>query len=351
MPGSRGRFAREVLRRIWRFLALFAGVYVVAAVGFYFLDQSSGPPLNAFYWAIVTLSTAGYGDIVPTTNGAKLLTMGVLFTQIFLLGYLISVISSTVSQEAQRRALGTLGTDMKDHIVVLGSSAVSHAAVRELLVAEYRVAWVVERAEEVANAKGTRGEEELFVTYGAPADREILSRVNISTAHSVIVATGDDAVNLIAVLNIRQLAPHVRVVVSVTRPELKETLRSAGVTYVASPGDMGGRLCASAAFEPEVALAIEDLTAADVASDIAQFMLASDTRLTTQTIEEAERLVRDASDCLVIGYARADPGGNFAPRLNPPRSDRLRPGDAVLLIGTLDNLRKFRTWWGRGQGR
>ncbi|HYK93068.1 MAG TPA: NAD-binding protein [Thermoplasmata archaeon] len=351
MPGRRRRFAREVLGRIWKFLALFAVVYIVGAVGFYFLQEYPGPPLNAFYWAIVTLSTAGYGDIVPTTVGAKLLTMGLLFTQIFLLGYLISVIGSTVSQEAQRRALGTLGTDMQEHIVVLGSSAVSHAAVRELLVAEYRVAWVVDHADEVATAKGTMPEDQLFVTYGAAADPEILARVNITEAHSVVVATGDDAVNLIAVLNVRAHAPKVRVVVSVSRPELKETLRSAGVTYVASPGDMGGRLCASAAFEPEVALAIEDLTAADVHSDIAQFMLAPETKVSSQSVEEAERIVRDASDCLVIGYARSDASGAFTPKLNPPRTDRLQAEDALIVIGTIENLRRFRRWWGRPQGR
>lgn len=347
----RRRFLREVVRRIWKFLALFVGVYLVAAVGFYVLDAYSGPPLNAFYWAIVTLSTAGYGDIVPTTVGAKLLTMGVLFTQLFLLGYLISVISSAVSAEAQRRALGTLGTDMKDHIVVLGSSAVSQAAVRELRNAGYPVAWVVDRAEEVANARGTATEEELFVTYGAPADREILGRVNAGLARSVIVATGDDAVGLIAVLNLRQISPHCRIVVSVNRPELKETLRSAGVTYVASPGDMGGRLCASAAFEPEVALAIEDLTAADVSSDIAQYMTDATTRITTETVAEAEQKVRDASEVLLVGYARADASGTYTTRLNPPRDDRLRPGDALILIGTLTNLKRFRHWWGRDQGR
>jgi voltage-gated potassium channel len=351
VPSASRRFLREVFLRIWRFLALFAGVYVAAAVGFYVLDQYSGSPLNAFYWAIVTLSTAGYGDIVPQTVAAKLLTMGVLFTQVFLLGYLISVISSTVAQEAQRRALGTLGTDMKDHIVVLGSSPVGHAAVRELRNADYPVAWVVDRADEVATAKGNEAEDELFVTYGASADRDILARVNIGQARSVIVATGDDAISLIAVLNLRQLAPHARIVVSVARPELKDTLRSAGVTYVASPADMGGRLCASAAFEPEVALALEEITAADISSDIAQFSLTATTRISTQTVEEAERAIREATEALLIGYARADTGDNYVPRVNPPRTDRLRPGDALLLIGTLENLRRFRRWWGHPQGR
>jgi len=347
----RRRFAREIFLRIWPFLAVFAGVYLTAGFGFYLLEGNHVGALNSFYWAIVTLSTAGYGDIIPTNVGAKLLTMGVLFTQIFLLGYLISVISSTVSQEAQRRALGTLGTDMRDHVVVLGSSPVTFAAVRELLNAEYTVALVVDRADEVANAKALAAEEELFVTYGSAADRDILKRVNIDLAKSVIVATADDAMNLVATLNIKALAPTVRIVVSVSRPELKETLRSAGVTYVASPGDMGGRLCASAAFEPEVASAIDALTAADVSSDIAQFTLTPTTHLTTQTMVEAERIVRDSTEALLIGYARPDAQGNFVTLVNPPRSDRLAVGDAILVIGTLENLRRFKKWWGLPQGR
>lgn len=351
MPRARARFYRELLRRLWKFLALFAGVYLAAAVGFYLLEGQQFSTFNSFYWAIVTLSTAGYGDIVPNNAPAKVLTMGVLFTQIFLLGYLISVIGSTVNDEAQKRALGTLGTDMRDHTVVLGSNALTQAAIRTLLAADQKVAAVVERADEVANVKAEAPEDQLFVTYGAPGDREILARVNIAQAHSVIVGTPDDAENLVAVLNIRTLAPNVRIVVSVNRPELRETMRTAGVTYVASPRDMGGRLCASAAFEPDVANAFEDLTTATYDSDVQEYLLQADTRISAQTVEEAERLIREHAGCLVLGYARRQPDGEYRTALNPPPTDRLQVSDAIIVMGTLANLEKFHRWWGRDQGR
>lgn len=350
MPGRRRRYLREIVRRIWRFIALFAGLYVTAALLFFLLQP--GETLGtSFYWAITTLSTVGYGDVVPTTTSARTMTTVLLFSQIFVGGYLTSVITSVVISESQKEALGTLGTDLRGHIVVLGYSAVGRAAVRELLIQDQPVAVITESVEEVANVKALANPDSLFVTYGPAADLDILRRANVPLAHAVIVCTTDDATNMIAALNVRALAPTARIVVSVARPELRDTLRAAGVTYVASPSDMGGRLCASAAFEPDVAAAMEDISAADVQSDMQEYLLTSRSPISTQTVEEAEVLAREASGVLLIGYARPQPGGEYHTTLNPPRSVRLAPGDAIIVLGQISNLKKFRAWFGTDQGR
>ncbi len=352
MPGLRRKYLAELLRRIAPFLAVFAGVYVASSLLFYLFERSSGmTPFNAFYWAIVTISTAGYGDIVPTNTYAKLDAMATLFIQIFLLGFLISVISGAVASEQEKRSLGLLGTDLKDHIVVLGYTSVGRAAVRELLGQEQRVAVIAESATEVPNIRALAREDRLYVTYGAPAERDLLARANVAAAHSVIVCTNDDAANMIAALHIRALSPSKRIVVSVARPELRDTLRSAGVTYVASPSDMGGRLCASAAFEPDVASALEDLSAGDVRSDIQEYRLSDRTPLTGLAFARAAAEVRQHTGCLLIGYARPGPGGEYSTFLNPPADAVLHPGDAVILLGVLANTARFRHWFGSDQGR
>jgi voltage-gated potassium channel len=352
VPGRRLRFLREVFSRIWKFLLLFVSVWVVAAILFFLFDGPSHPTLfNSFYWSIVTISTLGYGDIVPVTVAAKVVTIGTLFLQIFLLGYLISVITTAVNEESQRRALGTLGTDMKNHIIVLGYSDVGRAAVRELLIQDQTVAVVTDTADQVANVRSLGPEDRLFVTYGPSGDKDILNRVNVTEAHSIVVCTPDDAANMIAALNVRALAPRTRIVVSVSRPELRETLRSAGVTYVASPADMGGRLCAEAAFEPDVAIAMEEITAADVKADMQEYLLRETTPISRQTIGEAERLVRTSTGCLLVGYARRGTDDEYETVVNPPADLRLQPGDAILVLGTIANTTRFRHWFGVDQGR
>jgi len=340
-----------LLRRLWKFIAGYVAVFLIAAFGFYFLENGAQDLLNSFYWAMVTIGTVGYGDVVPTNIDAKIFTIAIIATEVFLSAYLISVVLGVVAEEAQHRLLGTLGTSFSGHIVVLGYGGVGKAAVRELLVQEESVAVVTESVDEVHYIRTQGPEDRLFVTVGPPADQEILKRVNIAAAHAVIVCTTDDTANLVAALNVRSLAPNVRIVVSVGRPELKSTLKTAGVTYIASPADMGGRLCADAAFRPDVANAVEDLTEASLAADLTEYVLTDRTPLTSQSLREAEDLVRKETDCLVVGYSRADAKGEFLTVLNPPSTFRFRPGDAVLIIGSLENLRRLRSWMGIHQGR
>lgn len=351
MPSVRLRYTLEFLRRIWWLLAGFGGIYVVAAVGFFLLEDRRYSLFDAFYWAIVTLGTVGYGDIVPTSFSAKVLTMVVIAVQIFLLGYLLSVVASEGAAESQRRALGLLGTEMTGHVVVLGYGGVARAAVRELLVQDQAVAVVAERADDVANIRPLAPAARLFATFGDPVETEILRRVNVDRAQSVIVATDDDAQNMIGALNARTLAPNARIVVAVNRPELRDTLRAAGVTFVASPADTGGRLCASAAFEPEVAHAVEDMLSADVRADIQEYVLQQGTPLSTQTFGEAESLVRRSTGCILVGYAHREPDGEYTTSVGPDPQTRLAPGDAVLVVGSIAATKRFRSWFGVDQGR
>ena len=350
MAGVRRRYFVDLIREVLPFLVIFAAVYIVVSVLFYYLEPGTTLFLS-FYWAITTLSTVGYGDITPHQTGAYLVAMGAMFIQIFMLGYLISVITTAVTTEQQKRASGILGTDLKDHVVVLGYGGVGRAAVRELLAQDQTVAVVAERADDLPIVRTLAPESQLYVTYGPPAERDLLVRANVPSAHSVIVCTDDDAANMIAALNVRALAPNVRVVVSISRAELRDTLRAAGVTFVTSPADMGGRLCASAAFEPDVADALDDLTQGDIRADVQEYRVTDSTPISHQTFGEAEQIVRRASGCLLIGYARPNGAGEYLAHVNPEVELRLAPGDALLLIGTVANVHRFRKWYGIDQGR
>ncbi len=57
--------------------ALF--VFYLAAVGIYFFERDAQPEtfasvFHAFWWALATLTTVGYGDVYPVTVGGKIFT-------------------------------------------------------------------------------------------------------------------------------------------------------------------------------------------------------------------------------------------------------------------------------------
>ncbi len=344
-------FYAALLRRLWKFLAAYASLVVGAGIGFYVLEHGQKDLGASFYWSVVTISTVGYGDVVPTNTYSRWFTVAVILTAVFLTAYLISIIISVVNEGSQQRNLGMLGTDFTGHFIVIGYAGVGRAAVRELLAVGERVAVATADVNELPNIRALAPDHRLFATFYPTGDTEVLDRLNVVAAKSVVICTPDDTTNLIVALAVRQTAPNVRIVVSIARAELKGTRRSAGVTYVASPQDMGGRLLANASFRPEVVNVFEDLTSAAYGTDIGEYVLSEKTPISRQGLGEAETMVRVASGCIVIGYARPRGPGEYLTALNPPPTFRFQPGDALLVIGTLENLKKLESWLGVPPGR
>lgn len=365
------RTLRETLQRTWKIILVVAIVYVALSLAFYWAEttQTCTVSLNegqlcvnghdpislgdAMWWGIVTLSTVGYGDIIPHTELGRALGAGLMVFQIGFLGYLLTIVIGAVTETRLKVLTGSLGTDMRGHIVVGGWSNVGKAAVRELRASGQKVAVIANNQEDISSIRTHGNDDEIFACLGEITNEETLRRAGIEDAFAVIFCVNDDTENLIAALNVRTLFPKVRVVASVKRTELRRTLRGAGVTYVASPDDMGGRLCSSAAFRPDIALAVEDLTTATYGADIQEYAIHPGSPVANLPLPQAEQKIREASNCLIIGVARPskEPGEEFTTTINPPPTTRLEAGQYLLVLGSLDNLDRFAKWYGIPQGR
>jgi voltage-gated potassium channel len=76
---------------LWVLAPIMLVVWVAAAYGFYTLEGGVNPHIKTFgdamYFALVTGSTVGYGDVTPVTSEGKVLTGLVIFLGIGLLGF------------------------------------------------------------------------------------------------------------------------------------------------------------------------------------------------------------------------------------------------------------------------
>jgi voltage-gated potassium channel len=94
-------------RRIFPYLAAATVVLaLVAGLLMIVVDRSNFPNYGlAVWWAIVTLATVGYGDVVPTTPLRRLVGSGVIILGVTFLAFLTATVTSlfvSSDQEAAR---------------------------------------------------------------------------------------------------------------------------------------------------------------------------------------------------------------------------------------------------------
>ncbi len=89
-------------------LIIFAMVVITAATATHLLERRAQPePFgsipDALWWAVVTLTTTGYGDVVPHTVGGKMVGSVVMVSGILVLALMTGILATGFAEEERRR--------------------------------------------------------------------------------------------------------------------------------------------------------------------------------------------------------------------------------------------------------
>lgn len=345
-------FASFLGRRLSRVGTVFAVAFLATSALSYAVERRvEGSHIRSFgdavWLCVVTLATVGYGDVYPVTAaGRAVLGVFILFVLVTI-GFLLTAVNEAVLEVKHMEDFGLIGTDFTRHVILYGWSPTARTAVSELLTAGRSVAWVVDRPDDIPEAKRFGAREQLFVTSGELTQDLLRTRLNALEADTVVVATADDARNIVASLNARAVNHEVRIIVAVQAEALRQTLIASGVTYVASPYELSGRLVASAAFEPEVAQFIEDVTTGGEGFDLRQYSAAPFAGRTVSTVR-AELVGFDGP--LLVGVAKRGAKG-YEVRPHPPGDTVISESDQVVLLTDNAQAERFTARYKTAQGR
>jgi len=225
-------------------------------------DIEPGPLsyLDALYYATVTLSTTGYGDITPVTDQSRLVNifvitpLRVLFL-IILVGTTLEVLTQrTREQLRQNRWRKTL----RDHTVVVGYGTKGRSAVRALLDDggdAARIVAVDNDPDHISDAS----DDGIAAVVGDGTRADVLRRADIEHASRVIVAVPRDDAAVLVTLTVRRHNPTAYVVAAVRESENAPLLRDGGANGVVVSSEAAGRLLGTAASSPSTGAVFEDL--------------------------------------------------------------------------------------------
>jgi voltage-gated potassium channel len=216
--------------------------------------------LDAFYYATVSLSTTGYGDITPVTDQARLVNilvvtpLRILFL-IILVGTTLEVLTErTREQIRQNRWRAAL----QDHTVVVGYGTKGRSAVRALLddgLEKSRIVAVDNDPDHIADANA----DGIVAIVGDGTRTDVLRRAGIESACRVIVAVPKDDAAVLVTLTVRRHNANAYVVAAVRESENAPLLREGGANGVVVSSEAAGRLLGVAASSPSTGAIFEDL--------------------------------------------------------------------------------------------
>ncbi|HSJ34131.1 MAG TPA: potassium channel family protein [Acidimicrobiia bacterium] len=251
---------------VYRFAGAIALLALIAAVVYMgrdgYRDSADGAVslLDAVYYATVSGTTTGYGDIVPVSDVARRVTIWIVTP--LRVAFLVLVVSTTVEVlAASTRYLFRVTRwrkSVKDHYVICGYGTKGRSAAASLAsrnVSGDRV--VVVELDAVAADEANR--EGYTVVIGNCTREAVLRRAEVEKAKGVVVAVDRDDTAVLATLTIRSLNPRAQLVVAAREEENTKILRRGGASMVITSDEATGRLLGLALDNPHQAALIEDL--------------------------------------------------------------------------------------------
>jgi voltage-gated potassium channel len=323
LPAGPPAPGRVLLQRMAIGIGLVVFVALVAYVdrdGYRDAAGDSVGLLDCFYYATVSITTTGYGDVIPVTDSARLLTT-LLVTPARIV-FLILLVGTTVEvlAESSRHAirLQIWRRRLRDHIIVCGFGTKGRNAIATLTArGTPRERIVVIDHDEARVEEATR--DGFPAVNGNAARAAVLQEAGVASASGVVVAPDTDEAAVLITLTAREHNEKATIVAAVREAENRHLLHQSGADSAIISSGAAGRLLGFATHSPRIVEVLEDLMSVGTGLDIVE-----------RPVEQETALRDFEAGGPVVGVVR----GEDLLRFDDPRAATLRPGDRVVALSS-----------------
>lgn len=315
VPGRQRSPLAAIVRRVAFAIGLVVFIALVVRLGRNGYTDVTGDPisiLDALYYASVTVTTTGYGDITAVTDGTRLATL-LLITPARIV-FLILVVGTTV-EVLTDQTRHILRTDrwrkrVDNHIIICGFGATGRSAAADLRSRGREAGAIVvvdidPAAIDHANSLGYVG------IVGDATSTAVLRDAMIERADGVIVAPNRDDTAVLVTLTARELNPTATIVAGAREQENLHLLQQGGADEVIDATVAVGRMLGLAMEAPGAVRAFDDMIDAGSGLELVE-----------------------------VGPEEFDNGGTLVAierdgKRLPPKQvarDQIRPGDRLVIV-------------------
>lgn len=244
----------------WRGMVfIISATLIVGTVGFFIVGAPHVNPIDALYMTVITMSTVGFGEVIPEPNAAQRL-FTIAFTVIGVVVYSLSFarISAAMVEGRIQAVLGSRRMQMridqlKDHIILCGFGRFGQITGAEFAAKDIPVV-ALDVDEAVIIDAETHG---LLAIVADATEEESLERAGIQRARALCCALPTDAENVYTILTARELRPDLPITALARDRKAESKLIAAGASDVISPYTIGARHMARQIMSPHVARVVD----------------------------------------------------------------------------------------------
>lgn len=321
----------DTLKRILLWALSLLMFMILGSIGFVWLEGLSF--FDAFYLTVLSLTTVGYGDVVPVTRAGRLYTMVLVLSGIGLMFYIVTALARVVVEGEIKSALGKRKLlkhikRLHGHYIICGFGRIGEIIARQLK--ERRIPLVI--IENSAELVSTLEEAGYYFINGDATKEEVLLEAGIEKAKGLVAVVSSDANNVFITLTARSLNPNIFIVARGVEPGSEQKLLRAGADRVESPYELGGRKMAQTILRPNVTTFIELAMKEDVDLGMEEILVAPTSALVGLALKDSG--IRQQLNTIVVSIKRASGEMLF----NPSPGTQIFAGDTLIALGMRQSL-------------
>ncbi len=302
--------------RFFSILGVTLIILVGGATSLYLVESRVNKAIGGFgdalYWAIISMTTTGYGDITPTTTAGRIVAALVVLSGLLLFSMVTATVASVFVEKRIREGKGLETIKIKDHIVLCGWNNNAEEVIEGLLrahpAAEFPLVLLNELSEEeVESLKYKHRDQNFHFLRGDFTREEVLSRANITKAHAAVLLADTSGLRslekaddrtILATLAIKSMAPEVKTCAELLNQENRQHLMRANVDEIVLRGEHIGSLRAGAAASPGIPRVISSLLSPEEENKLWKVHVPE--RFVGKPVSEYAAYLREKSQALLI---------------------------------------------------